>query len=363
MLGKAARTKDLTSYSSSNLVLANVGNAVYSVYVFHLPPGPIWLLHSFYVVSSALMLLWSLRYPARARAITGSTPEVTSHTIATGAIMHTDHDRDRHRRRRPGRPRHRVPPPARGTPLRHPRRRGPRRRRLATAVGQPPALHPGPGRRAAGHALPRRRGGRSRPRTSSPTTWSRMPPQLGLPVRLRDPRRRAHGACGAPVAAPATSSPRTADRSAPTTSSSPRAPSAGRRTCPDFADQLDPSILQLHSSEYRRPAQLPRRPGPRRRRLPLRLRHRLRGRRDPPDDRLPAATPDRSPSRSTRRCSRWSSRPMLVRLPARADAPDTLGRRRRTSSASDGGPRLRVQRRDLAARGVDWVTDRVDRRQ
>ena len=62
MLGKAARSRDLKSYSRANLVLANVGNAVYSVYVFHLPPGPIWLLHSFYVVSSALMLFWSLRY-------------------------------------------------------------------------------------------------------------------------------------------------------------------------------------------------------------------------------------------------------------------------------------------------------------
>jgi len=62
MLGKAARSRDLRSYSRANLVLANVGNAVYSVYVFHLPPGPIWLLHSFYVVSSALMLFWSLRY-------------------------------------------------------------------------------------------------------------------------------------------------------------------------------------------------------------------------------------------------------------------------------------------------------------
>ena len=65
MLGKAARSKDLASYSRSNLVLANVGNAVYSVYVFNLPPGPIWLLHTFYIVSSALMLVWSLRYGGR----------------------------------------------------------------------------------------------------------------------------------------------------------------------------------------------------------------------------------------------------------------------------------------------------------
>ena len=71
MLGKAVRSKDLTSYSTGNLVLANVGNVFYSVYVFHLPPGPIWALHTFYLVSSGLMLFWSRRYrPARARVST-----------------------------------------------------------------------------------------------------------------------------------------------------------------------------------------------------------------------------------------------------------------------------------------------------
>jgi uncharacterized protein with PQ loop repeat len=67
MLGKAVRSKDLTSYSTGNLVLANVGNAFYSVYVFHLPPGPVWFLHGFYLVSSGLMLFWNRRYaPTRA---------------------------------------------------------------------------------------------------------------------------------------------------------------------------------------------------------------------------------------------------------------------------------------------------------
>ena len=47
MLGKAARTKDLASYSRGHLVLANVGNLIYSLYVFHPPAGPIWLLHTF----------------------------------------------------------------------------------------------------------------------------------------------------------------------------------------------------------------------------------------------------------------------------------------------------------------------------
>ena len=50
MLLKAARTKDLSSYSLGNIVLSNVGNVIHSVYVFHLPPGPIWALHTFYLV-------------------------------------------------------------------------------------------------------------------------------------------------------------------------------------------------------------------------------------------------------------------------------------------------------------------------
>lgn len=66
MLVKAARTKDLGSYSLASLLLINIGNAAYSVYVFSLPPGPIWALHSFYVVANALMLIWYVRYARRA---------------------------------------------------------------------------------------------------------------------------------------------------------------------------------------------------------------------------------------------------------------------------------------------------------
>ena len=68
MLVKAFRTRDLSSYSRGNLVLANVGNAVYTVYVTSLPLGPIWFLHTFYVLSTALMLVWHLRH---ARALPG----------------------------------------------------------------------------------------------------------------------------------------------------------------------------------------------------------------------------------------------------------------------------------------------------
>ena len=65
MLVKAYRTRDLASYSRGNLVMANVGNAVHSVYVLSLPLGPIWFLHGFYVLSTGVMLLWHRRYAPR----------------------------------------------------------------------------------------------------------------------------------------------------------------------------------------------------------------------------------------------------------------------------------------------------------
>jgi hypothetical protein len=70
MLVKAARTRDLDSYSPGNLVMANVGNAVHTVYIVSLPPGPIWALHGFYVASSALMLGWWWRYRPSRRKVT-----------------------------------------------------------------------------------------------------------------------------------------------------------------------------------------------------------------------------------------------------------------------------------------------------
>jgi hypothetical protein len=65
MLLKAYRSRDLTSYSLGNITLANLGNAVHSIYVFSLPPGPIWFLHAFYLISTAFMLGWYLRYGVR----------------------------------------------------------------------------------------------------------------------------------------------------------------------------------------------------------------------------------------------------------------------------------------------------------
>lgn len=67
MLRKALVTKDLASYSVTSLLLTNLGNAMYSFYVFSLPVGPIWALHSFYLVTSALMIVWYLRFTRKAR--------------------------------------------------------------------------------------------------------------------------------------------------------------------------------------------------------------------------------------------------------------------------------------------------------
>ena len=78
MLHKARRTRELSSYSFGNIALANVGNAVHCVYVFNLPPGPIWVLHTFYVITSALMLFWYLRGQRGAGTTCASPPGNTS---------------------------------------------------------------------------------------------------------------------------------------------------------------------------------------------------------------------------------------------------------------------------------------------
>ncbi|UYM05225.1 hypothetical protein [Solicola gregarius] len=65
MLVKAVRTRDLNSYSVGNLAVANVGNLVHTIYVVSLPVGPIWVLHGFYLGSTALMMCLWLRHRER----------------------------------------------------------------------------------------------------------------------------------------------------------------------------------------------------------------------------------------------------------------------------------------------------------
>ena len=65
MLVKAGKTKNLASYSLGNIVLANVGNLIYAVYVVSLPFGPVWALHGFHLGATGLMLFWYVRHSAR----------------------------------------------------------------------------------------------------------------------------------------------------------------------------------------------------------------------------------------------------------------------------------------------------------
>lgn len=93
MLVRAGRTRDLSSYSPANLIIANVGNLAQTIYVITIPPGPIWLMHGFNVVVSALMLLWWLRHhwlPNRRGRPPRPQPEEPEHD-------HSDHRSDRDR--------------------------------------------------------------------------------------------------------------------------------------------------------------------------------------------------------------------------------------------------------------------------
>ena len=46
-------------------MLATIGNAINSLYVFSLPIGPIWFLHLFNLTCTLVMLAWHLRYAGR----------------------------------------------------------------------------------------------------------------------------------------------------------------------------------------------------------------------------------------------------------------------------------------------------------
>ena len=77
MLLKAVRTRNMESYSFGHMAISNVANVVHSVYVFSLPPGPIWMLHAFYAVATALMLIWYLRFSRNPNTAAGNDPRTT----------------------------------------------------------------------------------------------------------------------------------------------------------------------------------------------------------------------------------------------------------------------------------------------
>ena len=86
MLVKAFRSRNLRSYSLSNIALMNAGNLAYWVYVSNLPFGPIWVLHGFYTVAEVLMLVWYLRFelsktPRHALVVSVESLETKTHFL------------------------------------------------------------------------------------------------------------------------------------------------------------------------------------------------------------------------------------------------------------------------------------------
>lgn len=80
MLIKAWCTKDVHSYSVMQLALNNVGNVVHWLYISSLPFGPIWFLHGFFTLSTAMMLLWYWAYhhrPKTARRFSQAVKHIT----------------------------------------------------------------------------------------------------------------------------------------------------------------------------------------------------------------------------------------------------------------------------------------------
>jgi putative flavoprotein involved in K+ transport len=129
------------------------------------------------------------------------------------------------------------------------------------------------------------------------------------------------------------------------------------RRVPDFAGQLDPEIVQLHSVDYRNPSEL--RPGGvlvvgagnsgAEIALELaRVGHKV-------------WISGRKTGEVPFRINGWAARHLLLRpvfrfLFHRVLTTDTpIGRKARPSIVAKGGPLIRVKARDLTAAGVEWV--------
>ena len=127
---------------------------------------------------------------------------------------------------------------------------------------------------------------------------------------------------------------------------------------PDFALDLDPAIRQLHSSEYRRPAQI--RPGPV---LVVGASHSGTDIAYELAPSHPTVLAGRDPGQIPVRLDHWSMRvffPMHVLLATHLLTRRTpIGRKQLPEVRFRGGPMIRVKREDLQARGVERVLGRV----
>lgn len=64
MLWKVMKTRNVKSYSLSQIILRNLGNLVYWIYVASLPVGPAWFLQGFFTLSGLILLACYLRFDA-----------------------------------------------------------------------------------------------------------------------------------------------------------------------------------------------------------------------------------------------------------------------------------------------------------
>lgn len=78
MVIKAWRTKDLRSYSLGQMVLNNVGNIFYWLYVVSLPFGPVYFMHGFFTLVSLLMLVWYFVYGSASRNSKDSPSDIAA---------------------------------------------------------------------------------------------------------------------------------------------------------------------------------------------------------------------------------------------------------------------------------------------
>jgi putative flavoprotein involved in K+ transport len=127
---------------------------------------------------------------------------------------------------------------------------------------------------------------------------------------------------------------------------------------PDFALELDPSIRQLHSCEYRRPEQL--KPGPV---LVVGASHSGTDIAFELAPNRPTILAGRDPGQMPVRLNHWSTRvimPIFVFLGQHVITRRTpIGRKAMDEIRFHGAPMLRVKRADLQARGVERLLARV----
>lgn len=81
MLYKAWQTKNMASYSLVTIILNNVGNLSYWLYITTLPFGPVWLVHGFNTAATLLMLLWFLLYRHQPEIAKRITTELKRQTL------------------------------------------------------------------------------------------------------------------------------------------------------------------------------------------------------------------------------------------------------------------------------------------